>query len=154
MTRTLSIVAALGLSAVALTACGGGGDDSESLASVRAQIAKAQQEQALCAEMIETETINIETAEELGEPTHNFELLLATNEKCLEEEQLKEVDLREQEGELEEDEIGNLSDEEYDERQAKCERESLAETRRFSASPAEAEQECLEWRKEDEELGE
>ncbi len=104
MTRTLATVAAVGLSAAALAACAGGGDSAtgaETLTSVRSQIAKAREEQAVCAEMIETERTNIEVAKELGRPTHNFELLLTTNEKCLEREQLREVNLREREGELE-----------------------------------------------------
>ena len=104
MTRTLAIVAAVGLSAAALAACGGGGDSAtgaETLKSIRAQIVKVREEQAVCAEMIETERTNIEVAKELGRPTHNFELLLTTSEKCLEREQLREVNLREREGELE-----------------------------------------------------
>ena len=98
------MVATAGLSIIALASCGSGGDSAtgaETLKSVRGQIAKAQEEQAVCAEMIETERTNIEIAEELGRPTHNFELLLTTDEKCLEREQLKEVNLREQEGKLE-----------------------------------------------------
>jgi hypothetical protein len=102
--RSLSILIACMLAAAALAACGGGGDSgtgAETLNSVRAQIAKAREEQAVCAEMIETERTNIEVAEELGRPTHNFELLLTTDEKCLERERLREVNLREREGELE-----------------------------------------------------
>jgi hypothetical protein len=108
--KSLHILIACVLVVAALASCGGGGDSptgAESLKSIRAQIAKAQQEQAVCAEMIETETINIEIAEELGEPTHNFELLLTTDEKCLEKEQLKEVNLREREGELEAEASGD-----------------------------------------------
>jgi len=110
MTRTLATVAAVCLSAAALAACGGGGDSAagtETLKSVRAEIAKAREEQAVCAEMIETERTNIEVAKELGRATHNFELLLTTDEKCLEREQLKEVKLREQEGELEAEASGD-----------------------------------------------
>lgn len=107
MKRVLVTIAAIGMSAAALAACGGGGDSStgaETLKSIRAEVAKAREEQAICAEMVETETINIESAEELGAPTHNFELLLTEDEKCLEEERLKEVNLREREGKLEESE--------------------------------------------------
>lgn len=89
MTRRLVAIGALCLAAAALAACGGGGHSAtgaETLKSVRAQIGKAREEQAVCAEMIETERTNIEVAKELGKPTHNFELLLTTDEKCLEQE--------------------------------------------------------------------
>lgn len=102
--RWLPVLLASVLAAAALAACGGGGDSAtgaETLKSVRAQIAKTREEQAVCAEMIETERTNIEVAEELGRPTHNFELLLTTDERCLERERLREVNLREREGELE-----------------------------------------------------
>jgi len=102
--RGLAVLLASLLVAAAVAACGGGGDQGtggDTLRSVRAQIAKAREEEAVCAEMIETERTNIEVAKELGRPTHNFELLLTTNEKCLEREQLREVNLREREGELE-----------------------------------------------------
>lgn len=102
--RWLAVLLASVLAAAALAACGGGaapGAGAETLKSIRASIAKAREEQAVCAEMIETERTNIEVAEELDRPTHNFELLLTTTEKCLEREQLREVTLREREGELE-----------------------------------------------------
>jgi hypothetical protein len=137
LTRTLATIAAVGLSAATLAACGGGGDSAtgaEALKSVRAQIATAQEEQAVCAEMINTERTNIEVAQELGRPTHNFELNLTTYEKCLEEERLKETSLRGREGELETPGEAVFN---------KCQDAALA-----------SERTCLKWREEAEASGE